>query len=103
MLGRHERLSPPVISRAVAAHHPGLLERREELGDGRGRDGGTAGELGPHDLSIGDRLQRQVLRNGERRVVRSEQALDPAAHERRRPDERLRRLTSGGVVARARH
>ena len=54
-------------------------------------------------LSVGDRLQRQILGDRERRVVRSEHTLDPAADERCSANELLRRVTSAGRVARAWH
>src|SRR5207237_1105488 len=69
----------------------------------RRRDGGAARELGADHLSVGDRLQRQILGDRQRRVVRSEHTLDPAADEWRSANELLRRLTSVGVVARAWH
>jgi hypothetical protein len=92
-------LSPAIVAEPVSRQHARVFEPGKELGDRGGRDGRAARELGAHDLPVTDRLQRQVLRNSKGRLVRSEQALDPAAHERRDADERLRGLTIGGMVA----
>jgi hypothetical protein len=100
MVGQLERLAAAVVLEASACEEAVLFQPGEELRDGGRRDGGTPGQLGTYDLSFLDRLQRQVLHDRERRVVRGEQALDPAADERRRPRERLRRLTAAGVLTR---
>jgi hypothetical protein len=67
------------------------------------RHRGAPRELGADDVALIDRLQREVLRDGERRLVAAEQTLDPPADQRRRPRERLRRVAAAHVVARARH
>ncbi len=95
-------MAAAVVVETVAGEHAGVFERGEKLRDRCGRDGGAAGELGADDLAVGDRLQRQVLRDGERWLVRGEQPFDPAAHQRRRAHERLRRLTAVRMVTRPR-
>ena len=101
VLGEGDWESAAVVLETVAREHSGSFECGEELRHGRRRDGGTAGELGSDDLAFGDRLQCQVLGDGEGRVVRREQTLDPAAHERRGADKRLGGLPAIAVMTRA--
>lgn len=100
VLGEGEWLSAAVVSETVAAEHAGVFERGEELRDRGWRDGGTACELGADDLAVVDRLQRQVLGDGEGWLVGGEEPFDPAADERRRANERLRRLPAVGMMTR---
>ena len=102
LFGEGEWLPAAIVLEAAAREQAVFFEGGEQLRDCRGRDGGTAGELGSEDLSLGDRLQRQVLRDGERRIVRREQPIDPAADEWRRAYERLRCLTAADSVTRPR-
>ena len=87
-----ELLAAAVRGRTEPSDQTGLLERRDELGDRRGRDGGATGELGADHLSLGDRLQRQKLARRERRMQRCEHALDPAGCDRSDAAERVGRL-----------
>jgi hypothetical protein len=103
VLGQGERLAAAVVLEPLSGQQSGFFESREELRDGGRGDGGAAGELGADDLALADRLQREILGDGERRLVRGEQALDPAADQRRRADERLRRLAAVVMMTRARH
>ena len=50
-----------------------------------------------------DGLQQEVLSDRQRRIVRSEQTLDPAADERRGPRERVRGVATRFMVAGFRH
>ena len=65
------------------------LEAGDELGDGRARDAGPLRELDRGQRPRRDRPQGEELRDRQRRVVRGEQALDPARRERRGGDERV--------------
>ena len=96
-------MPPAVVLEAVAGQHAGVLERGEHLGYRRRRDGRATCELGADDLSVRYRLHGQILSDRERRVVRSEHALDPAADERGGTSEPLRRLASRGMVTGAWH
>jgi hypothetical protein len=93
VLAEGERLPSAVVVETIASEHAGTFERGKKLRDRRRRDGGAACELRADDLAVGDRLQRQVLRDGEGWLVGREQPLDPAADQWRRTNERLRRLT----------
>lgn len=95
-------MAAAVILEPAAANEIVFLKRGEELRDGRGGDGGAAGELGPDDLTVGDRLQGQVLGDGEWWLVGCEQALDPATRKGRRADERIRGLAAACVITRPR-
>jgi len=69
VLGEGERLTAAVVVETIAGEHAGVFERGKKLRDRGRRDGGAAGELGAEGLAVGDRLQRQVLGDGERRIV----------------------------------
>jgi hypothetical protein len=76
--GERERLAPAVAGRGPPFDEPGLHERGDQL-----RDGGTgyaraAGKLSARHLSAGDRAEREVLRDRQRRLVRGEKTLDPS-------------------------
>jgi hypothetical protein len=88
----HEGLAAPVVGEPAAPDEPGGLEPGEELRDRRGGHGRTACELGPDDLALADGAEGEELRDRERRLVRGEQPLDPAADERSRARQRIRRL-----------
>src|SRR5437867_2290493 len=92
LLGEGERLAAAVARVALALEQSYVHERCEQLRDGGRRNSGAPGELGTDDLALADRLQREVLGDGQRWFVPSKQPLDPAANQRRRPNERLRRL-----------
>jgi hypothetical protein len=90
--GERELLATAVRGGAEPLDEAGLLERGEQLGDRRGRDGGATGELRADHLALGDRLECQELTRRERRLVRGQQPLDPARGERRHATERVGRL-----------
>ena len=90
-------------TKALALQQAGVFERREQLRDRGRRDGRAAGELGADHLTLTDGLEGEVLGDGQRRLVRGQQPLDPAADQRRRPHESLRSLAAVVVVTRARH
>jgi len=98
VLGEGERLASAILGEALAAEQAGVLERCEQLRDGGGRDSGAPGELGTDDLTLADGLQCEVLGDGQWRLVSGKQPLDPAADQRRRANERVRRLAGAGVV-----
>ena len=77
-----DRLPAPVGFGAPPRHQPRVLQRRDELGDGRRRDPGPAGQVRADGLAVADRPQSQVLRRGEGRLVAGQEALDPAADQR---------------------
>ena len=103
VLGEGDGESAAVVLETVAREHSGSFECSEELRDGRRGHRGAAGELGSEDLAFGNRLQCQVLGDGKGRVVRREQTLNPAAHQRRSADERLGGLPAITVVRRSPH
>jgi hypothetical protein len=89
-----QREPPPVLRPQLTLHQARVLERREQLRDGRPRDPGATRQLRPGDALALDRSEREVLRNGQRRVTLGEQPLDPSGGERRDRGERLNRLVS---------
>jgi hypothetical protein len=62
-------LAAAVVVETTPCQQAALLERREQLRDGRWRDGGSARQFRTDDLPLGDRLQGQVLGHRQRRVV----------------------------------
>jgi hypothetical protein len=56
VFGEGEWLPAAVILEAAAREQAFVFQGGEQLRDRRGGDGGTAGELGADDLSLGDRL-----------------------------------------------
>jgi hypothetical protein len=103
VLGEGERLAAAVVCKALALEQAGALERCEQLRDGGRRDGGAAGELGAEDLALTDGLQSEVRGHRLGWLVPGKQPFDPAADQRRRPDERLRCLVAVVSVSWARH
>ena len=103
MFGEGKRLPAAVVRQPGAGQQAAVYERREQLRDGRRGDRRAAGKLGTDDLSLGDRLQRQILGDRQRWIVRGEQTLDPAADEWRSAGERLRRLAAADVLTRPRN
>jgi hypothetical protein len=61
-----------------------------------------SGEIGPDGVAFGNCLQHEVLSDGQRRIVRGKQPLDPARCQQGDPTKSLSRLTSVGLVAWAR-
>jgi hypothetical protein len=102
LLGQSERLAAAVIFVTSSRDETALFKAPEQLRYRRRRDGGAARELRADDVALVDCLQREILSDCQRRVMRREQTLDPPAHERRRPHERFRRLSAADVVTRSR-
>jgi len=96
-----QRLSPPIGGSRLALDEPGGGERRKELRHGRRRDPGAPGELRADDVAVGDRAKGEVLRDGQRRVVRRQQPLDPSARKRRDAGECVGGFAAGSGVARS--
>jgi hypothetical protein len=79
-----------VIVDEPALDQADIRESREQLRDRRARDARAPRELGSRDPVARYRPKGEVLGDGQRGVVLSEQPLDPARRERRHRGERLR-------------
>jgi hypothetical protein len=88
-LAKRQRLAAPVVRRVRAFDPAGLVEDGDELRDGSARDAGTACELRGVEVFRCNCPQREELRRRQWWVVCRQDALDPAAHERRHAYERL--------------
>lgn len=82
-------MAAAVLGDCSSFEQAGVGEPGEELRDGGTGDAGAPRELGAGYVLAGDRAEREVLGHGQRWVVAGEQALDPAARQRRDGDERL--------------
>ena len=96
LAGTRERQGEPaaVLPPQLPLDQAGVLERRQQLRDGRAGDPGTTGQLGAGNALALDRPQGQVLRDRQRRVALCEQPLNPPRGERRDRGERLDCLVS---------
>jgi hypothetical protein len=96
--GEGERLASAVAGDRLALEQAGVVERGEQLRDGGPGDSGAPRELAPGHALAADRPQRQVLGDGQCRVMAGEQALDPAADQRGDGDEPIGGLGGRVVV-----
>ena len=101
--GQDERLATAIVLQPAALEQARTLEPDEQLRDRRGRDGSPPREIGAGDVAFVHCSEREVLHDGERRLVRREQTLDPAAHEWRGARERFRDPLIAPVPTSARH
>ena len=88
-------LTPTVLLGGPPVQQPRIRQRGHQL---RGRGTGHAGatrQLVDRHLLARDRAQRQVLRRGQRRLVRGQQPLDPPRRQRRDRHQRLGGLGLG--------
>jgi hypothetical protein len=69
LLGQRERLAAAIVLEPGAREQSVILQRGEQLRDGGRGDRGAPGELGSDHLPVGDRLQRQVLRDRQWRSI----------------------------------
>lgn len=72
MFGQFERLAAAIVLEPRSGNEAAVFERGEQLRDGGRRHCSAASKLRADDLSLGDRLQHEVLGDCERRVVGSE-------------------------------
>lgn len=97
MGGQGEGLATAVVGEAPTGQEAGAFERAKYLRNGGWGNGGSAGKVGADDLPVAHRLEGQVLRDRQCRLVRGEEALDPAAYERGCPYEGFGRLPVADV------
>jgi hypothetical protein len=87
-------VAPAVLPPELALEQARVVERRQQLGNGRPGDPRATRELCAGYALALDRSQREVLRDRQRRFALSEQPLDPPRRERRNCGERLDGLVS---------
>jgi hypothetical protein len=88
-------LAAAVLLGGPPVKEPSVRQCGHQLRSGGAGHSGAACQLVDRYLLAGDRAQRQVLRRGQRRVVRGQQPLDPPCRQRRDRHQRLGGLGLG--------
>jgi hypothetical protein len=87
LAGQDQRAAPSVAGGSLGLDEVRLLQRRYELRGRRARDTRAARQLAGALPSRVELLQREVLRERQRRLVLAQEALDPTADQWRDPRE----------------